>query len=284
MVATPPTPPSGSKPLTFGLVPDSHDDETRAVLSDFCVQLSEASHIPIRPHVAPSPAALASAFARGRVDVAWVSPTLLLTSRKLESAVPLVQSVRQGVAEYHAALFVAEDSPLKSPADLQGAHAAWVAATSAAGFIFPRLALASHGLVPDALFTTESFHDSHGAVARAVLSGHADVGATYAVFEDGDPTRPLVRAGFVDAMSGKEARVLHVAGPIPSDLIVAAPGLAVTVRAALVTALEHLADEEGAKPAMWKLFGADRWQRFEPGALDPLREQVDTGRALGLLD
>ncbi len=116
-----------------------------------------------------------------------------------------------------------------------------------------------------------------------MLEGSADVGATYAVFEDGDPTKPLIRSGFMDAVEGAQARVLMASGPIPADLVLAQAGLPITVRAAVTTALEHIDDDGSAAEAAKRIFGADGFERFEAGALDPLRADVDSGRALGLI-
>jgi hypothetical protein len=66
--------------------------------------------------------------------------------------------------------------------------------------------------------------------------------------------------------------------------MVARPDVAITVRAALTTALEHLHEDAAGAAAAFTLFGTDTFRRFEPGALDPLREDVESGRALGLLD
>lgn len=253
------------------------------MLGDFCNWLADCLHVPVTPHRYPSPDSLASAFGRKRVDLAWVSPVLTLTSPELERALPLVSSVRQGVASYHAVLFTRADAPYRSPSDLSGARAAWVAKSSAGGYLVPVLALAARGITPDAAFESERFVDSHGAVARAVFDRAADVGATYAVFEDGDPTKPLIRSGFLDAATDQEARVLMASGPIPADLVLAQPGLAITVRAAIVTCLEHIDDNADAAAAAKRIFGADGFERFEPGALEPLRADVESGRALGLI-
>lgn len=266
--------------LTFGCVPHTDDDHTRARLLELCAWLSTRLGTLVRPHRAPSPEALASAYGAGRVDIAWVSPALLLTSPALADARPLVSSIRQGLASYHAALFVEKSSRFRSPSDLRGARAAWVASTSAAGYIVPRLSLAAHGLDPRELFASETFYDSHGNVARAVFGGAADVGATFAVFERGDPTAKLVRAGFLEAATG-EGRILHVSGPIPSDPIVISPKLAVHHRIELLDAFTHGASE--VLPAVRHVLGAEEFQPVRPASFDALREEIEDGRELGLL-
>lgn len=273
-----PTPGAG---LVFGCVPHVDDDAVRAKLNEFVDALGALAGTKVRPHRSPSPAALAGAFAAGRVDLAWLSPTLFLSADAFRFAAPLVSSVREGSTQFHAVLFVRRDSPIRSPTQLVGARAAWVAPTSASGYIVPRLALARYGLDPRTLFRSETFLDSHGAVSRAVLEHKADVGATYAVFENGDATKGEVRAGF-DNIPELEARILHAAGPIPSDLVVAARGVPIVTRAALVRAFEHV--HERARGPIISLFGADSFTSYVQGSLDPLRAEVEAGVALGLLD
>lgn len=270
-------------PLVFGCVPDSDDDDTRAHLSALCEYLSEHAGQAVMPHRSPSPAALDSAFRAGRVTVAWVSPSLMLTSPSFESATPLVSSVRQGLTAYHGALYVAENAPIRSAGELHGCRAAWVAPTSAAGYLFPRLSLASYGFDPTTLFAGERFFGSHGEAARAVLEGRADVGAGYAVFEHGNPTRPLVRAPFMGLVPDRRGRVLLTTSVIPSDLIVASRGLSSVHRMRLLRAFEDV-EQHDAKTAVSAVLGADGFRRFDPRLLEPLREQIDVGRAMGLLD
>lgn len=235
----------------------------------------------MRPHRARSPEELASAFAAGRVDVAWISPALFITSAAFERARAIVCSIRQGVATYHAVLFVDVSSPIRSPAQLRGSRVAWVSKTSAAGYVVPRLALASHGFDPRGLFAQETFHDSHGNVARAVLHGAADVGATYAMFEEGDASGKMIRAGFTEIAEGARARILHAAGPIPSDPVVVAESVDTKDRTALLEAFTS--DHAAVKDAISHVIGAEAFEPVRRGSFDALREQIQDGRTLGLL-
>ncbi len=235
----------------------------------------------VRAHRAPSPEALASAYGAGRVDIAWVSPALLITAPQLESAKPIVCCIRQGMASYHSVLYVEQAAPFRSPSNLHGARAAWVSPTSAAGYIVPRLSLAGHGFDPRSIFAAETFYDSHGNAARAVHAGEADVGATFAVFDGGDPTAPLVRAGFNEVDGGKWARILYVAGPIPSDPIVVGPRVDARQRIAVIDAFTTAHAE--AQPAITHILGADSFAAVRPGVFDSLRDEIHMGRELGLL-
>ncbi len=256
-----------SRRVTFGLVPAQAGEPSRVLLKDLCDQLAEDTHVSVVPHCAPSPSALGSAIEAGRVQLAWVSPTLLLLSPALSRVVPLLSSVRQGVAFYHAVIFVPEGSDAKSAADLAGRRVAWVAPTSAAGYLVPRASLARQRIDPAKLFREELFCESHGDVARAVLDGRADAGATYAVFRGGDPKQPLVRAGFQEIPVAGRFRVVDVAGPIPSDMIVAEPSVPLSLRAALAGALCRLAVDPACSVAIRKIIGAEEFRPFSHAAL-----------------
>src|SRR5262249_7031022 len=153
--------------------------EAEAHLTELCRALASALDRPVGGRVLPSYAALRDEVEAGRATIAWAPPRVAI---ELEDA-GLVSidlcCVRGGQVSYHAALFTGHGSPVETLADLKGRHVAWVARESAAGFLFPRLALTAQGLDPDALFGKESFLGTHERVAVAVLAGEADVGGTY---------------------------------------------------------------------------------------------------------
>jgi len=250
-------------------------------MARICAALGTALGLQVEPRLWGTPHEIELGFAEDLVDVAWVSPALLLMG--LDAVVPLVRSVRAGTGYYHSALFVRADAAARSVVGLRGLRAAWVAPTSASGYIFPRLALADHGYDPRSFFGEETFLGSHGAVSRAVLSGEADVGATYATFENGDPTRTLLRAPFLDETEGHATRILFVSPAIPSDLIVANANLPGPLRKKLQQAFERLADDPAARAAVKHVTGAEAFVAFEPGALNTLAAQIETGKTLGLI-
>jgi len=267
-----------SEPLHFGLVPVHDDEATHDALNELTTALSR--HLgPCHPVCCETPRELAERFEAGELQLVWSSPTLALTA--LGDSVPLVASVRQGVAYYHGVLFVLRDSEIRGPMDARGQHMAWVAQTSAAGYLFARVALASLGLELDDFFGEESFLGSHGAVADAVLGGEADIGATFAVFEAGDATQPLLRAGFSDHDKADEARILFSTPPIPSDLVVASRAALRQHGPRLREALLSLPQEH--PEAVVQITGADGFQACRERFLEQLRHQLEDARVLGLI-
>ena len=269
--------------IVFGLVPVHDDDETWNAVDALRVALERSSGRTCDFHLSASPGSLVAAYESGAVNMVWSSPTLALTARELRGAVPVVSAVRQGVAHYHGVLFVRRDSAIQSALQLRGSRAAWVAPTSAAGFIFPRVALAGHGIDPESLYAGERFLGSHGAVVRAVLDGEADVGATFAVFEDGDASKAMIRSGFLDAAGGDAVRVILSTPPIPADLVLARPSLIEALgESGLVALWRRLAVE--APDAVFPVLGADDFAPCDPRSLAELRRQLDDAQALGLFE
>ena len=214
----------------------------------------------------------------GRLDLAWGGPILALT--RLREARPVVASVRQGFAYYHGVLFVRRESEARGLLDARGRPVAWVAQTSAAGYLFPRVALASLGLDPDSFFGEARFCGSHGAVAEAVRAGDAEVGATFAVFEEGDASRSLLRAGFAQDPAASGLRILFCTPAIPSDLVVAAAGAIDRFGPRLRDALLTLPDR--CPDAVHRVTGAEGFMACRPRFLDGLRAQLEDARVLGL--
>ena len=265
------------------MVPQRDDEKARLLLSGLCAYLERQIGIPVTPHRAPSPEALASALHSGRVQVAWVGALSMLLSEHMTEMVPLLSAVREGVAFYHSVLFTPIKSPIRDVRGARGKRIAWVAPSSAAGYAVPRLSLARAGIDPHGFFSEEIFAGSHPESARVVVEGRADLAATYAIYRGGDPTKPLVKSGFRTFDSRLDVRILDVAGPIPSDLIVAAPRVFQDVRRSIATALLRIATDRASKQIMTDLIGADGFTRVTPSALREVRALVEVARASGAL-
>lgn len=270
--------------LSFGVVLPLKDGMSRQAMKAFCQSVAARAGIELGHQAFSSPEDLAQALSEGSVQLGWLSPTLLLMSELLKGAVPLLSTVREGAASYHAVLFTLEGSPYRRPEELSGARVAWGPRSSASGYIFPRISLARRGLDPRRLFSEEIFCESHRMVCRALERGEADVGATYAVFEDGDPRRPVTRAGFSAEGGGLPARVLDAAGPIPSDLFVAAPSVPAPQRDVLRAAILATGGDMVAKSSAMILFGAEGFLPFSSDALLELGSLLQRGRELGAIE
>ena len=265
--------------VIFGLVPHTSDVVTAAALHRLAARLGEETGLEVTLRGFSSPMGLAIGLSEGAVDMAWTSPTLLF-EESMRVVDPILSVVREGAAAYHAVLFVAADSPITRPEELAGRTVAWVAKTSAAGWMVPRVALARRGIDVRTCFRSELFLQSHASVAWAVKERRVDAGATYAVFEGGDSSRRLLKSGFGDFVPELAARVLLAAGPIPSDVIVAQRTIDPDVARAR-RRRRSLASPRIAMPISDAIMNADDFQPFTEAARAELRTLADEALALG---
>ena len=201
--------------LCVGVALTTDPGTTRQLLDDFCRALATATGAQVTARGMWHYHRLLEALDTGEVDLAWLPPILALHATARRRVIPLALPVRNGVSAYSTALFTREDSKIHSLADLDGLRAAWVDRQSAAGYQIIRAYLKTRGVDLDRAFAADQFLGAHDAVARAVLEGEADVGATF-VYMDAAGT------GIRHAGWGKNTvRIVAHAGPIPSDVIAA---------------------------------------------------------------
>ncbi|MCC6902121.1 MAG: phosphate/phosphite/phosphonate ABC transporter substrate-binding protein [Polyangiaceae bacterium] len=187
---------------------------TQGRLGTLCDALSVALEFPVVPHAVNSYTDLLAGLHWGDIHFAWLPPMIAVRAIARGSAVALAAPIRSGSAWYWTALFSNETSPLRDVSQLAGARVAWVDPMSSAGYLVIRASLRAAELDPAELFVSETFYGTHDAVVAAVREGRADVGATYAHFDDAGRIR---NAGW-----GKTpVNVIKCAGPIPSDVLAA---------------------------------------------------------------
>ncbi len=266
--------------LAFAANLRTSDAATVGAMTELCALLSEDIGRPVEPLVARAPSALAEAVAHGHAAFAWVSPTLLLMASGLSTVVPLLACVRDGKASFHSIVFARGDAPFERLADLREARAAWVAPTSASGYLVARLTLARRGVSLDDVLADELFFDSHGAVTRAVLDGEADIGATFAHYADVDGTLELTSAGFSEDADATELRILAVSGPIPADMVVAHPRVPIRERIAFAAALSRLANCPIGSVPIRRVMGAEAFHAVGHAALLELEALMQESHAL----
>ncbi len=276
-------PPDGRSRIVFGMVPQRDDEQARGLLNDLCAYLSQHTGLSVAPHRSPSSEALASALKSGRVHFAWAGALLMVLSEHMTETIPIVSSVREGVSLYHSVLFSTVDSPIRDLAGAKGKCVAWVTPSSAAGYVVPRLSLMRAGIVVSEFFSREIFAGSHANTARAAVTGQADLAATYAIFEDGDSKKSMVRSGFRTFDPALEVRILDVSGPIPGDIIVAAPSVTPEVRRLVCNALMDSNSDAASRQTIADLIGADGFTPFTAAMLREIRALERTARESGAL-
>lgn len=237
-------------------------EKTAQHLEAFCAALGAALARPVTARIVESYPALVDAMHAGQLDLAWLPPVIALRAAGVGRALPLVMPVRHGVSSFHTALFSRADSRFRELRDIFGARAAWVDRSSAAGYLVIRASLRSRGLGFENAFSSEGFVGSHDAVAKAVLKGDADVGATYVHVQ---PDGAIWRAGWGDAA----VQVITRVGPIPSDLIAASSTMPRQLFLDIQRALVGGEDRALAQAAS-KMLEADSFVEVQTSHLEPL--------------
>lgn len=265
--------------VTLAVVPSALPGDPHKPLQALCKELSRVLERPVESAFPPSYAALVDALEKDRVQYAWMPPVLMVLARERLRLRALLSAVRGERTDYRSVLFVDAASRVRSAEELRGTTVAWVDATSAAGYLYPRLQLAARGLDPVSLFGEELFVGSHAEVVRAVYDGRAACGATYAERPAG--SEPIRRAGFLDVAPEREARVIEWSRPIPNDVIVGHGHLEKTEHVTFAKAIQSIAARDS--DLVWNVFHARSFTPTPRHALDPLWSLVNRAREHGLL-
>lgn len=256
--------------LAFGVV--SGDATARASLGIVCEEVGRIVSRVVYPQVLVSYAALTTELRKGALDLAWTPPLVALQVEEGRAAEVAACLRRASGAAYHSALFARRGLDLRTVQELEGKRAGWVDKGSLSGYLLARQWIRSHGGDPDRLFATESFRRTHSEVARAVLDGAVDVGATYANLDARGSA--IKDAGWFEIGADNDAvSVIATIGPIPADAIVVSSRLAPPLRAALADALVRLPSPAfGAVRSLFHAEGFDRPEASHRAALARLRE------------
>jgi len=256
-------------PVVFAII--STAPAAQIMLETLCAELENSSGRNIEPRVLRTYADLGDQMKKGDVHVAWAPPLVAIDIERSGAASVVLCSSRAGKTTFQSAIFTRKDSFIDGLADLADKRMAWVDEESSAGYLVPRLKIAAEGLALD-MFAEESFRRTHQAVARAVLGGEADAGATY--MSEDPATGKVITAGWMEAgAKSDEVRILTTAGPIPSDAIAMSTILADDARESLTKVLLELGEK--APELVKGLLNADGFELAQKTHFDELRQMVE---------
>ena len=262
----------------FGIVRSIDWSDGKASFEDLCKLASVAAGITLHPVVTSSYDELAAAIRDGEVGLAWLPPvpTIDLQARGVASVLAI--PARRGSTSYHAAFIVRRGGP-KTLAELRGRRAAWVQRDSAAGYLVPRMHLAAQGFDVLRFFARELFVHSHSGVVDAVVSGDADVGATFCNVDA--TTGKVVRSAWQDdnGTSIRPIEAIATMGPIPNDALVASNDVPAAARSALTRWLLTL--EGPAKEIFDALLGSGDFRVPATNHYEVLRHALRAAHARG---
>ena len=237
------------------------------------IYLSRILGVSTRVRVARSYERLGDLLRTQSADFGWLPPAVFVRTESQYGVRVLLATVRNEQASFSSALFCEATSEFKELADLCGSRAVWVSPGSCSGYLYPRLLLRDAGLDPSQLFAEQRFVDSHQAVIEEVVSGRADIGATYL---RGAPERPRAADLGGDESRNAGLRILGHRGGIPSDAICAAPKVPEALAKKFEEALLGLPEAEGGAAILGELFDA---QAFAPISSEAY---MDVRRALAV--
>lgn len=248
--------------VTFAII--SNAPAASALLQSVCDELEKRTRKPIKPLVLRSYDKLVNFMRAGGVHVAWAPPLIAIDLERETQAKIRLCARRAGRLDYMSALFSMKRSGIEKLSDLVGKRVAWVAKESSAGYVVPRMQIAAAGLDPDVIFTEQTFRRTHEAVVKAVTSGEADVGATFASF--GENAKAPTTAGWLEvSVPNDDVQIISTAGPIPSDVIAMSAELPEDTASQLADALRDL-----GQPVKL-LLGAESFEQPDNAHFDALR-------------
>ena len=266
----------------FGYSAGGSSSSQRDRFARFAEVLGKRSRLEVQIFESSSYEELATAVVSGYVDVAWLPPIPLIALAKHGSVTPLASLHRGGRSTFQSVIIVRADSRFREPRDLVGARAAWVDRYSASGFVVPRVALSHLGIDARSAFPQQRFWRSHDTVARVIVAGRADFGATYAgTSESGE----IVRGAWLDVKGASDAvRVLSILGEIPGDVVAAHARMDVGKKQRITEALVGISRDGKTRLLANDAFGVEEFRPFEDAGYVELRTLTEAASDVGLLD
>ncbi len=266
--------------VTLGYAEPEARSKTRDRMADFARRLGTLADVDVGVAPLASYERVAQLIHHCEIDLAWLSPIPLISLARNRRVVPLVSCHRDQLVHYRCAIIVASSSRITTLGGLRGKRAAWVDAHSASGFVMPRIELHARGVDLRKL-GPQRFFGSHEAVVRAVASGRADFGGTFArISRDEELTGAWSRAPGLSA----SIRVLSTFGEVPPDALAARYDLDRGLRDRLVRTLLGMSKRPADKRLLGEVFGVDELQVPRRAMYEPLRNAVIDAYEAGLLD
>ena len=257
-------PPAGFVKLRLGLTPFSSEETMRRTHEKLAAYLSRQLSVPVEIAVGASYDDTVGRLANGEFDLVELSPFAYVEASKRVKLRCLVQTIADGSATASGYIFVRDDSPRHTLADLKGARFGFVDKRSTSGFLYPMKLLKEKGLDPEKDFASVEFFGNHEAVLLAVLEGRIDAGATY----QGSFAQARRNRG-IDPLS---FRVIGKTSRTPRDMYCVTLGVPVEVGDAITNALLPLTGRDRGGREILGPLNVNGFQKADDAAYDEVRQ------------
>lgn len=208
----------------------------------------------------------------GRIDIAWLPPMVYARLERDGVAQALLARRLNGPV-FWSAMVTSARSHIERLDQIVGTRIAWVDPLSASGYLVARMGLRVSGIDPPTAFAQQFFVGSHAEAVNAVLSGQADVAATF-VHIDG--TGNVTRGAWDEiGVPSDRVRVLAVLGAVPPDVLAARTSVPTQLQTSVGTAVVAMATDPRLGQVVDAVFGTRAFDRGSSAAYIALREMLE---------
>jgi phosphate/phosphite/phosphonate ABC transporter binding protein len=268
-----------AKPISMGISQPYGPEQAQKAKTLIEPYLARELKTTVTVQIFPSYDELSAALAEGKVDLAWITPLAFVqASDKNADVTALSKAMRAGGGGlfYRSVFIVKKGNAAANIGDLKGKKVAWVNKSSTSGYLFPREMIKKAGFEPDSFFSGETMAGDHPSVCKAVKSGAADVGATFAQ-DPGDPKAMPKPDGCSDAGGSlDDYKVIAATGAIPNEVIACRPDFAFDRKKmnAIIQTFGRMALNDEGKRLLKEAFRVDGWGIAIDGDFDPVIDVV----------
>lgn len=262
------------KDFRLALIANDGRKQAEKAAEQFTKWLSGKTRRKITSEVFESAEEAAAALQDKRADLAWLPP-ILGYKAQLAGSRPVAKLLRDGRDYELSVIFTHKKASQKKLKELNHVKAAWVDRASATGYVFAAARIDEEN-VPSKVFDVQAFLHSHEAVCKAVWSGKAEVGATFAE-EPGSfrKVRPDGCLRTIGKSKTEDLRVIETSAHIPLEVFFIRRGLAESDRSALGEAVLQLRNDAEGRRVLDKVLHADAVAPATKADFVPVQKAVE---------
>ncbi|MDU0205837.1 phosphate/phosphite/phosphonate ABC transporter substrate-binding protein [Paenibacillus sp. PFR10] len=264
--------------LRVQFVPSQNAELLEAKAKPLEKMLEEQLGVPVKLSVSTDYDNVISSMKAKTIDLSFLPPYQYVTAHdNFKTADVLLQALRYSVDAptgkatqqlvdfYQGMLLVRVDSPIQSIEDLKGKTIGWQGMTSAAGYVYPGLALRMNGIDP-VRDVKGQFFQGHDRAVQGLLNNRVDAAA---VFQD---IRSLMQKDYPNVIS--DTRILAFTNKIPNDTISVRSDMDPEWRKKIQDAFISIGRNPEGKKIIHEVFGHEGYTFSEDKKFEIVREAI----------